>query len=59
MRKLTPCEILAVSGGADTTKPAPTSKPNPLVSVPVALLNGLFTVLNIVGNLPALLTLRF
>jgi hypothetical protein len=59
MRNLTPCEISAVSGGADTAPATAVRKPNPLVTIPLALFNGVFTVLNIVGNLPALLTYRF
>ena len=52
MRILNVNEVAAVSGGA-TPKPA-----SPVVTVPLALLNGVFTVFNVVFQLPALLTYR-
>ncbi len=58
MRHLSPTEIAAISGGAEPTPPAP-AKGNPFIIVPLALFNGIFTVVNVIGNLPALLTLRF
>lgn len=53
MRTLQHIEIAAVSGGAT---PRPTA--SPLVTVPLALINGLFTVVNFISKLPTLLTLQ-
>ena len=56
MRILNPTDVAAVSGGAE---PAPTPKPaSPLITGPVAVLTGLFTVFNVLVSLPALLAYR-
>lgn len=56
MRILSQSDIAAVSGGAE---PPPTPKPaSPLITGPVALLNGFFTVFNVIISLPALLAYR-
>lgn len=53
MRVLNHTEVAAVCGGATTPPTA-----SPFVTVPLALFNGLFTVLNLVISLPALLAYR-
>ncbi|MFT3859463.1 MAG: hypothetical protein QM742_18845 [Aquabacterium sp.] len=50
MRILDSQELAAISGGATTA--------SPLVTVPLALFNGAFTVINILISLPAALTYR-
>lgn len=55
MRVLQSTEVAAISGGAEPTAPRPVS---PFITVPVALFTGLFTVLNVVISLPALLAYR-
>lgn len=55
MRVLNHTEVAAVSGGAEPTRPTA----SPFITVPLALFNGLFTVVNTVLSLPALLSYRF
>jgi hypothetical protein len=49
MRVLNQADIASVSGGA---------APNPLITVPYAVINGLFTVVNVLFSFPALLAYR-